>query len=145
MRFKAIPSKAFITQRNQKVARDSRDNPYFFWDSELPEWHQCEIDPKQTMNTSWHWDTVHEELGNIDYKLFSQAGVHVSDAIQRQVKEGNIDYFGVWMWATRHQQLQEGVEVEYDLLGYVDAKEAIKKINKATNRFKFNLKNCVQV
>lgn len=144
MRFKVKPSKEFISQRDAKVKQDERDNPHFFWDSELPEWHQCEVDPKQTMYPGWYFDTIHEDLGHIDYKLYSKAGVHVSKAIQNQVKTGNIDYFGIWMWANGHKQLKEGVEVEYDLLGFVDAKEALKLLDPKTNRFEFNLEDCVQ-
>lgn len=143
IKFKGIPSAKFIRQRDEKVSNDDRDNPYFFWDSEFPEWHQCEIDPKQNMYDDWHYDTVHEDLGNIDYKLYSKAGIHVSRYIQDIIKQGYIDHLGIWTWDKGHRLLEEGVEAEYTLIGYVPAKLALDKIDRRSNRFQFDIADCV--
>ena len=139
MRYKLIPTKEFIKQRDAKIRADKKpENAPFRWDAEAVEWHQVEIDPKQTMNESWHYDTNHEDLGHVDYKMYAQAGVHVSDKIQEQIRKGNIDTLTVWMWVKPWEPLKEGVPVEYEILGHVDAKEALSKIN-AKKRFTFPL------
>ena len=138
MRYKGIPTKEFIEQRDEKIAVDNNPNPDFRWDSEFPEFHQAEIDPKQTIYEGFEFDTIHEDLGNLDYKMYSQSGVHVSKYIQRQVAAGKIDKFVVWMWVKPWEKLKEGMPVEYEILGQVDAKEAVKKINEE-NRFTFPL------
>jgi hypothetical protein len=139
MRYNLIPSEEFIRRRDAKIAADK--NPAtapFRWDSEAVEWHQCEIDPKQTMNESWHYDTNHEVLGHVDYKMYSKAGVHVSTHIQKQIAEGNIDTLVIWMWVKPWEPLKVGMPVEYEILGQVKAKDVLSKIN-SENRFTFPL------
>ena len=139
MRFKGTVKKEFIDQRNVKVAKDKNKNPYFRWDCEWVENHQASVDQFQTLYEGFEYDTTHEHLGNLDYKIYAKAGVHISEYIQNQVKKGKIDYFAIWSWAKPWEDpLEEGQVVEYDILGHVDAKEAIKNLNEQ-NRFTFPL------
>jgi hypothetical protein len=138
MHYKGIVTKEFIEQRNVKVAKDkNKKNPFFRWDSEFPEYHQVQIDKNQTLYEGFEYDTVHAHLGNLDYKMYSKDGVHVSDYIKDKVDEGLIDYFVVWMWNKPHEKLEEGMEVEYTILGFVDAKQAVQARDSKTKRFTF--------
>lgn len=137
--FKAKVDKAFIIQRNKKVNEDNRPNPYFRWDSEFVEFHQANVDKFQTLYDGYEYDTYHEILGAVDYKMYSKSGVHVSEYIQKQIKVGKIDQLGIWMWSKRWLgPLEENQVVEYDILDYVDAKEALKHISE-NNRFTYPL------
>ena len=132
MRYKGKVAKEFIVRRDERVAKDTRKNvdPYFQWDCEFVEWHQSKVDPFQTLHEEkFEWDTVHKHLGNIDYKLNSKAGVKVSDYIKDLVLEGKIQKFGVWTWLNKpHKILRLNDIVEYQILDYVDAKEAVKRL-----------------
>jgi hypothetical protein len=137
--FKAKVDKAFIIQRNKKVNEDNRPNPYFRWDSEFVEFHQANVDKFQTLYDGYEYDTYHEILGAVDYKMYSKSGVHVSEYIQKQIKVGKIDQLGIWMWSKPWLgPLEENQVVEYDILDYVDAKEALKHISE-NNRFTYPL------
>ncbi len=137
--FKAKVDKAFIIQRNKKVNEDNRPNPYFRWDSEFVEFHQVKVDQFQTLYDGYEYDTYHEVLGAIDYKMYSKSGVHVSEYIQKQIKAGKIDHLGIWTWSRPWPgPLEENQVVEYEILDYVDAKQAIKNINE-NNRFTYPL------
>lgn len=142
--FKGIVDRAFINHRNKIMY--SRDAGIRGADSEFPEHHQCQVDPRQTLNDTWVFDTFHTEKGKIDYKNYSVKGVHVSVAIQKQIIKGNIDYLGIWKWLPNNRwiELKEGMTVAYEILDYVDAKEAIKYLDK-NNRFLYPLKECVQL
>ena len=134
MNFKGKVDKAFVERRDQLVAEDKRSDidPYFQWDSEFVEYHQCKVDKFQTRYDGYEYDTIHEHLGNIDYKLYrsSDATFHVSEYIQRQVKAGIVDMFGIWMWNGGYKgPLKEGQSVEYTVLDYVDAKQALQFID----------------
>ena len=135
-RFKGLVTQEFIERRNEIVRNDNRSdvNPYFQWDSEFVEWDQCQIDPQQTMYDGYEYDTVHAELGNLDYKMFSKKGVHVSAYIQKQILEGKIDQLVIWKWANGYKQLCEGDIVEYEILGTVEAKTVLNRLNNE-NRF----------
>ena len=141
MRYSYTPTKEFIDRRNDQVREDDRDdvNPYFQWDSEAPEWHQSDIDPKQTRYEGYEYDTDHEDLGHCDYKMYSKAGVKLSPYIQKQINEGNIDTLIIWKWCDRYKQLEEGIPVDYEIVGHVNAKDALAQIN-LENRFPFPLK-----
>ena len=98
--YKGKVAKEFIVRRDERIAEDKRSNvdPYFQWDCEFVEWHQAKVDPFQTLYDGYEYDTTHKVLGNIDYKIYSKAGVHVSPYIQKQILEGKIDKLGIWMW-----------------------------------------------
>jgi len=137
--FKAKVDKAFIIQRDKKISKDNRPNPYFRWDSEFVEFHQVKVDKFQTLYDGYEYDTYHEILGAVDYKMYSKSGVHVSEYIQKQIKAGKIDQLGIWMWSRPWPgPLEENQIVEYEILDYVDAKEALKHINE-NNRFTYPL------
>lgn len=137
--FKAVVSKEFINRRQLRVNKDKRNdvNPYFQWDCEFVEFHQCEVDPQQTVYKGYEYDTVHEEFGNLDYKLYSKAGVHISPYIQRQIRKGLIDHLVIWRWENGYKQLTEGAEVEYNIIGTIPAKFVLDKLN-AENRFDYD-------
>lgn len=144
MNFKAIVDKDFISRRNVKIAEDTRTdvNPYFQWDSEFVEFHQCKVDSFQTEFKGYEADTIHQMLGNIDYKLYrgSDGTCHVSPYIQKAIKNGITEQLGIWMWNGKYPgPLQEGQTVEYTILGYIDAKQALKHIDKKTNRIPYPL------
>jgi len=137
--FKAKVDKAFIIQRDKKISKDNRPNPYFRWDSEFVEFHQVKVDKFQTLYDGYEYDTYHEILGAVDYKMYSKSGVHVSEYIQKQIKAGKIDQLGIWMWSRPWPgPLEENQIVEYEILDYVDAKEALKHLNE-NNRFTYPL------
>ena len=137
--FKAKVDKAFIIQRDEKVNEDNRPNPYFRWDSEFVEFHQAKVDKFQTLYDGYEYDTYHQMLGAIDYKMYSKSGVHVSEYIQKQIRNSRIDKLGIWMWSRPWPgPLEENQVVEYKILDYVDAKDALKHINK-NNRFTYPL------
>jgi len=137
--FKAKVDKAFIIQRDKKISEDNRPNPYFRWDSEFVEFHQVKVDKFQTLYDGYEYDTYHEILGAVDYKMYSKSGVHVSEYIQKQIKAGKIDQLGIWMWSRSWPgPLEENQIVEYEILDYVDAKEALKHLNE-NNRFTYPL------
>lgn len=139
MRFKGKVTKEFVEQRNEKIAKDKNPNPEFRWDCEWVEHHQAAVDQFQTLYEGFEYDTHHAHLGNLDYKCYSKSGVHISSYIQRQVAQGKIDYFAIWSWAKPwNGPLEEGQMVEYDILGHVDAKEAVKHLNEK-NRFTYPL------
>lgn len=139
MRYKGKVTKEFIEQRDRKVSADKNKNPEFRWDCEFVEHHQAAVDRAQTLYEGYEYDTLHRDLGRLDYKIYSKAGVHISEYIQKQVNKGIIDYFAIWSWAKPWEgPLEEGQVVEYDILGHVDAKEAIKHLNEE-NRFTFPL------
>ena len=143
MHFKGKVDKAFVERRDMRVAKDTRTdiNPYFQWDSEFVEHHQCKVDKFQILYDGYEYDTIHEHLGNIDYKLYrgSDGTFHVSEYIQRQVKAGIIDMFGIWTWNGGYKgPLEEGQTVEYTVLDYVDAKQALQFIDEK-NRIPYPL------
>lgn len=141
MNYKGKVDQAFVDERNKHVAKDTRPDAYFRWDSEFPEHHQSKVDMFQTKYEGFEYDTVHEHLGNIDYKLYrgSDGTFHVSDYIQKCVKDGLVDMFGIWMWNGGYKgPLEVGQTVEYTILDYVDAKQALEFIREG-NRIPYPL------
>ena len=131
-------TKAFIERRNEMAPKFNAG--VFGADAEFPEHHQVEIDPEQSVNESWHFDTYHSGIkAALDYKMYSHQGIHISTAIQRCIREGWIDKLVVWRWVPWYTELKEGMEVEYEILGLVDAKKSLSQLNR-DNRFKYILK-----
>ena len=123
-RFTAIVHKEFIERRNEQAKGDSRPNPYFYWDSEFVEHHQALVNPAQTLVETWEYDCDDKQLGRVDYKQYAKAGVKVSHPIQGVVKRNGVDKFIIWQWTKGWKKLEVGMEVEYDILGVVNAQEA---------------------
>ena len=71
--------------------------------------------------------------------MYSKAGVKLSPYIQKQINESNIDTLIIWKWCDRYKQLEEGIPVDYEIIGHVNAKDALAQIN-FENRFPFPLK-----
>jgi len=136
-RYKGTVNQKFIDHCNRKAADYTRG--IFGVECEFPEHHQCEIDPKQTLHEGATFDTTHEDLETLDYKLYSQEGVHVSPWIQKQIAAGRIKNLVVWKWTNGYKRLYLNDEVEYTILGVVDAKLALEHIKRNGNdRFDFN-------
>lgn len=136
--YKAVVTAEFIKYRDEMSQVFNAG--IFGADAEFPEHHQAEIDPEQELNESWEYDTYHYEMdSNLDYKMYSQTGIHISKAIQRVIRKGITQKLVIWRWLPFYVELTEGMEVEYEILGIVDAKEALSKLNKE-NRFNFKLK-----
>ena len=129
-------SRAFINRRDEMAPQLNAG--VFGADAEFPEHHQVEIDPEQTMNESWHYDTNHSDMGALDYKMYCKYGIHVSTAIQRCIREGRTDKLVIWRWLPFYSELKAGHEAAYEILGIVDAKESLSKLN-SDNRFVFKL------
>jgi hypothetical protein len=149
-RYKGKVAKEFIVRRDERIAEDNRENldPYFQWDCEFVEWHQAKVDPFQTLYDGYEYDTTHKVLGNIDYKIYSKAGVHVSPYIQKQIIEGKIDKLGIWMWIKPYKRLELGESVEYEIIDFVDAKQALIRLEpdmKGSQRFQYPLKEIQEV
>lgn len=135
--YAGIVSPEFIAHRDRKAP--SYNAGIFGADAEFPEYHQVEIDPMQTLFEGWEYDTDHSVLHlALDYKMYSQDGIHVSKPIQRAIKKGKTDALVIWRWLPEYKELQAWMQVKYEILGIVDAKEALKKLN-AKNRFTFKL------
>ena len=112
-------------------------------DCEFPEYHQSIVDPKQTYYYGFQYDTMHEDYGELDYKQYSHKGIHISEYTKKQIKSGKVKYIVVWKWFDNNvwKQLEEGVSVGYEICGMVDAKEALKQLDKKTHRFPYPLKS----
>lgn len=135
--YSATVTSEFIERRDRMAPEFNAG--VFGADAEFPEHHQAEIDPEQTLNESWEYDTYHSGLGaTLDYKMYAAAGIHVSAAIQRAIRSGKTEKLVIWRWKPFYAELKEGMDVEYEILGVVDAKEALSKLNRE-NRFTFDL------
>ena len=128
--FMAAPDKDFIKERDQKSEWWSPRRA----DAEFPEWHQIQIDPlqKKYFNEKgevYDADVIHEKYGICDYKQFAKAGFKVSGNTEKAIKAGIVENIIVWRWSNKNRwdPLQEGKSVGYDIVGIVDAKEALEK------------------
>lgn len=131
--YKAIVTDDFIEHRNRMAPKYNAG--IFGADAEFPEMHQCKIDDDQTLYEKWHYDTYHTPTSSAwDYKMYSHAGIHISRAIQNVIMAGKTDSLVIWRWLPEYTQLEVGMEVEYEIMAIVDAKEALAKL--VDNRFK---------
>jgi len=135
--YKTTTTQKFIDHRDRRAPEYTQG--IFGADCELPEHHQCEIDPKQTLHEGAAFDTTHEDLDSLDYKLYSQEGVHLRPWIQKQISAGLIKHLVIWKWKNGYKELYLNQEVEYIILGVVDAKLALEQVKRnGNNRFDFN-------
>ena len=133
--YMATVSEEFIERRDRMAPEFNAG--VFGADAEFPEHHQVEIDPSQTLNEGWEYDTYHADLNlALDYKMYSKDGIHISAAIQRAIRAGKVDSLVIWRWQPYYQELKPGMKVKYEIMDVVDAKEALRKIN-SQNRFTF--------
>ena len=140
--FKGVPDSTFIKNRDKK--KDDYEAGIRGADCEFPEYHQGQVDDKQTNHlTSIAIDNTHTDLGVLEYKQFSKAGVKMNSYTQKQIRENNIDYIVVWRWSdgNRYKTLVENEPIGYEILEYVDAKWALENLDKETNRFPFEINN----
>ena len=130
------PDREFIETRNEKVKK--------YWkeirrgDAEFPEKHQCQIDPKQRLYPGFQADVIWEGLGIVDYKQYAKPGIKLSEYTQEQIKSGLVKWIAVWKWFNnnKHEELEEGKSVGYEILGLVDAQSALEMIN-SEGRFSY--------
>ena len=142
--FKGTPDSTFIKNRDKNVESGQYDAGIRGADCEFPEYHQGQVDDKQTTHLdSYIIDNTHTDLGVLEYKQFAKAGVKMKSFTQKQIRENKIDYIVVWRWSNnnRYKTLVEGESIGYEILEYVDAKWALANLDKTTNRFPFEIKD----
>lgn len=134
--FMATPDKDFIKERDKKANLWSPRRA----DAEFPEWHQVLIDPLQEKYFNkkgevYDADVVHKKLGICEYKQFAKAGFKISNNTEKAIIAGIVEKIIVWRWSNnnRWDPLQEGKSVGYDIVGIVDAKEALEKSEMVEN------------
>ena len=132
----------FIEQRWQKInsmrGEDTEMNLYRRWDSEFPEWDICNHDVGHTLHVGYHYDTNHVEYGRCDFKYAAKNGAHISEWIQKQIRNGKIDTIVLWRWLTPWERpLKLNEFVSYEILEYIPAKVVLSSINEE-NRYKTN-------
>lgn len=133
--YKATVTPEFIQHRNRQAPKYNAG--VFGADAEFPEHHQVTIDEEQILYEKWEYDTYHTGLEcSMDYKMHSHSGIHVSPAIQRVITAGKTDKLVIWRWLPEYVELEAGMEVEYEILAIVDAKESIRNLDRH-NRFEF--------
>lgn len=138
-KFKATVTKEFIERRDKNAVKFKAGIRGA--DAEFIEYHQSLIDPLQTLYEKMEYDTVHEILGNIDYKQYSREGVHIGKYCQNLIKKGKVHKIGIWRWLPRNQweELYEGKTVQYEIIDYIDADRLIEYIDQ---RDRFSLEDC---
>ena len=84
--FRGVPDSTFIKNRDKK--KDDYEAGIRGADCEFPEYHQGQVDDKQTNHlTSIAIDNTHTDLGVLDYKQFAKAGVKMESFTQEQIRE----------------------------------------------------------
>lgn len=146
-KFELIIDQRYLDIRN-RAATTYKGSDLFRGTCELPEYHQCEVDPNQTLFESKHdngyreADTVHKELGNLDYKIDSKEGVYLSESTEKNIKAGNINGILVWSWIDwPNPALKVGDKLSYVIKGWIDGNEALKLMDKSTRRVKYTKLN----
>lgn len=142
--FKGTPDSTFIKNRDKNAESGDYDAGIRGADCEFPEYHQGQVDNKQTTYLdSYVIDNTHTDLGVLEYKQFAKAGVKMNSFTQEQIEKDNINYIAVWRWSdnNRYKTLVEGESISYEVLEYVPAKWALANLDKTTNRFPFKINN----
>jgi len=140
--FKGTPDSTFIKNRDKNAESGDYDAGIRGADCEFPEYHQGQVDNKQTTYLdSYVIDNTHTDLGVLEYKQFAKAGVKMNSFTQEQIEKDNINYIAVWRWSdnNRYKTLVEGESISYEVLEYVPAKWALANLDKTTNRFPFKI------
>ena len=142
---------SFIVEQKHLDIRDHAATHYkgsslFRGACELPEYHQCEVDPNQKLfppsgkNGFRAADTIHSIIGACDYKIDSKDGIYISECTQKHIDNGTIKALVVWSWSTvPTDSLQVGDKLSYTIKGWIDVKD-ILKIN-SDRRFKYTKLN----
>ena len=138
--YTSVASPEFIKRRDKFIG-DGDD--YYRKDAEFPEWHISEHLPHVSLNESWQWDTDDDKFPRNDLKQNSKNGVHISYPVEKNIRRGIVKYLTIWEWHpnNRHRKVVLGESYTWEILGIVDAKEALNRMNPITRRFTFN---CVQ-
>jgi hypothetical protein len=130
-----------------KAAKTYNGSNLFKGTCELPEYHQCDIDPNQKLTLANEkgyrlGDTEHSILGLTDYKIDHQDGPYLGDDTVKNIKSGKIKIIVVWTWMTwPNDYLKSGDELTYRIKGWIDAKEALALRDPITGRFKYKKLN----
>jgi len=138
MKYKGKVPKSFIDRRETKVKEDDRDEHLARrqWDFEFIEHHQASLPSTgHSIYEGYEYDTVHPFFGNCDFKHVNKSNqFHISPYILRQLETGTIDHIVLWRFI-RHpgnwkRPLQEGDEVQYEILDYASGYEVMNAIDK---------------
>jgi hypothetical protein len=114
---------------------------------ELPEHHQCIVDPNQTLTIANEkgyriGDTEHAILGITDYKIDHQDGLYLGNDTEKNISNDKIKIIVVWTWITwPNDYLKTGDELTYKIKGWIDAKEALALRNPINKRVKYTKLN----
>ena len=151
--YTGIVTAEFIKRRDYMVSQPNWNAGIRGADAEFPEWHQALIDPNQTLYEEWEWDTNHSLYGTLDYKQFAKPGIKISSPIIKVIKQDKTENLPIWRWSNgnRWVELTEGMEVSYDIMGVVNARQAVDRLenvlnpktNKIEKRFTFDKKHCI--
>ena len=109
------------------------------WEAEFPEYHQCQVDSKQEVYWGFQYDTIHEDLGEMEYKQFAKKGVKLSPYAQDRIKDGTVKYIVVWKWAdgNRWTPLEANKQANYEICGYVEANRALELLQNVDGDMRF--------
>lgn len=128
----AKPNEDFIKERDKKGPEYKAG--FRGADAEFPEWHQILIDPLQKKYIDekgkvYDADVVHEEYGICDYKQYAKAGFKISNNTEKSIEKEIAKKIIVWKWSNnnRWDPLEENKSVGYEIMGIVDAQEALDK------------------
>jgi len=145
--FSFVVEQRHIDIRN-RAAFNYKDSSLFRGTCELPEYHQCDVDPNQTLTVSNQsngyraGDTKHKLLGIADYKIDHQDGPLLSDDTKKNILNGTVKIIVVWTWMTwPSDRLKIGDELTYRIKGWIDAKEALALRDPKTKRVKYKKLN----
>jgi hypothetical protein len=142
-----IVEQRHIDIRN-RAAFNYKDSSLFRGACELPEYHQCDVDPNQTLTVSTQrngyraGDTEHKLLGIADYKIDHKDGPYMGDDTVKNIDKGIVKIIVVWSWITwPNDGLKVNDRLSYKIKGWIDAKEALALRDPVTKRFKYKKLN----
>lgn len=143
--YSATVTPEFIARRDKMV--EHLDAGIRGANCEFPEHDQARRDPNQVLSKDgeMRYDTMHlVDNVTLDYKQYAKSGVHISPFIKRSILLGHTQKLVIWKWRPNNfaPDLNENTQVSYEILGVVDAKEAVDNLEyvDGKQRFKFPLK-----